>query len=136
MSESHTVYIIGWRERGPTKIGIAKDPAARLVGLQGGCPYRLRLYRAFVLPGEDEARQVEDAALEALLRYAMQGEWVRSDAKSCTSTVIRVIERANLPVTVWRPTPIQLERRQAVLARDKAKSVAESVEEYRYLISH
>lgn len=37
------IYVIGWSEDGPLKIGIATNPDSRLLGIQNGCPYELRV---------------------------------------------------------------------------------------------
>lgn len=117
-----SVYVVGWREKGPLKVGIALDPVARLGDLQVACPYRLRIYKAFWLPDPDAARLIEDAALEVLSPDAMQGEWVNAPASIVSRVVIRAIERTKFPVMPWRAEERERATRQATLERDARKA--------------
>jgi hypothetical protein len=55
-ANSSFVYVIGEEDDGPIKIGVSKDPIARLRGMQTGNPRRLRI--EYVLVGDMAAEKV------------------------------------------------------------------------------
>jgi hypothetical protein len=111
------VYLVGWREKGPIKIGVSGDPVKRLTDLQVACPYILHVFKAYKLPTLTDAFEIEQESLAALYQHAMQGEWVRYSAAGCSKTVVRMIERKGLVIRYWRPTPEERSRRERQLAK-------------------
>lgn len=67
------VYVIGWQESGPLKIGVAKDPLERALNLQTGCPYPLRVLASYRI-GRDVFFS-ERCFHKALAPYKLTGEW-------------------------------------------------------------
>jgi hypothetical protein len=64
------VYIIGCH--GYVKVGIAKNVAVRVCGLQVGCPYELKLLLSFPTNHmERDERRIH----EMWKRYEVRGEW-------------------------------------------------------------
>jgi hypothetical protein len=51
------LYVIG-RHQGPVKIGISRDPSARLGSLQTGCPFKLDLLHKAALPSRVDAERL------------------------------------------------------------------------------
>jgi hypothetical protein len=73
------VYVMG-RAQGPCKIGMSKNPAARAVELQPGCPFRLEVLHKVEC---ESARQAYD--LEQWFHYChpdlrLVGEWFSTTA--------------------------------------------------------
>ncbi len=77
-----SIYVVGrkateppaWPNGGPTKIGIAGNPQARLSNLQTSCPFAIELYATLSLPRE-LAAVTEQLAHEAFESHRLQGEW-------------------------------------------------------------
>lgn len=70
------VYLIAESDNGPVKIGVAKNPGARIVELQVGNPKRLRLAGTWALLNRNDAFFVERAVLDEMVRYRLVGEWI------------------------------------------------------------
>lgn len=64
------IYIIQCRDF--VKVGIANEPSFRLMELQVGCPYELKLLAAFKT---DNANRDEKRLHAEWKRYALRGEW-------------------------------------------------------------
>lgn len=74
------VYVIGDIAASAVKIGMAKDPIARLAQLQTGNPSRLYLHRVFWVSADQAANIECDAHANAGASYQrLEGEWF-----SCT----------------------------------------------------
>ena len=67
-----SVYFIQQGDDGPIKIGIAREPAARLRGLQTGNPEQLRILRAV-----EGSFFVEWSLHSAFAESRIRGEWFR-----------------------------------------------------------
>lgn len=65
--------------KNPIKIGIAKDPQARIANLQTGCPYKLDLIEVFTFKTEMHARGAERRLHKMFQAKGkrMNGEWFR-----------------------------------------------------------
>jgi hypothetical protein len=71
-----TIYFIGETDRGPVKIGYARDLWARVRAIQNSCPVKLDLLAA--LTG---GRSLEREYHERFKQWRLHGEWFeRSDA--------------------------------------------------------
>ena len=73
------VYIIGHVidgiETGPVKIGIADNPWSRVVELQTGNHWELRVVHAFLSPSRLTARTIERACHVRFKDAHLRGEW-------------------------------------------------------------
>lgn len=94
-------YQIGWRHRGPIKIGIAGNPLERIRDIQNGCPYKLYITSAYLLPSQPIAYEVEQATLKHLDGLRMVGEWVRMPSWDVRKMVEQVIKHKRLPLQKW-----------------------------------
>lgn len=90
------VYVIQ-AEGGPVKVGVAADPARRLVTLRTGTPFRLSL--AHVQPIEADLRAVAvERATHALLSAAhAHGEWFAVSAQEAKAAIHEAIRRLRTP---------------------------------------
>lgn len=59
------------------KVGIADKPASRLIELQVGCPYELRLLASFAVR---QSAAAERRLHELWKQYEVRGEWFRPPA--------------------------------------------------------
>lgn len=66
-----SVYVIKGGHK-HLKIGISNNLKNRLVGIQTGCPFPIKLARHWDTP---HARKIEKAAHRALVKYRTTGEW-------------------------------------------------------------
>lgn len=113
-NQNDHVYLVAWSARGPTKVGVAVDPVARLKELQVACPYRLRLYFAAVI-AEGPAIPFEQALLDRFVGDRLIGEWIGLGPRALQSALIENLGRAAW--SPWRPTTEQAEARLASLDR-------------------
>lgn len=74
MSDRTFLYVIG-REGGPVKIGVSKQPHARVLDLQTGCPFHLKLFYAHALPTRAEAMRHEEMIHGVYETDRLAGEW-------------------------------------------------------------
>lgn len=85
------VYVIGTLYRGqvvgPTKIGIASNPHARLRELQTGSAHKLFLSLALQVGDRADAREIERGAHECCAPEAMNGEWFDVEPLFAVATV-------------------------------------------------
>lgn len=70
-----SVYLISDESNNCCKIGISKDPNARLKKLQTSNPSKLVLYFSHIFTDTGSARTIERQAHKKLEKYRMQGEW-------------------------------------------------------------
>lgn len=83
------VYLIGEEDDGPVKIGVAKDPIARLRTMQTGNPRRLRIEQALVGHGTLEKLlhelwepfAIKSAGAQRRVDGAPGTEWFRADVR-------------------------------------------------------
>jgi len=127
-----SLYVIGWRERGPVKFGVAIDPVARLAGLQTGNPYRLRIYRAWWLPSQDDALRAETMCLERFSGVSLVGEWAQVTKRQAIDAAAKIILERGLPVLTWAPTPEQLAARAKIDKRVASAAGADALAEMRH----
>ena len=105
---SKRVYVVH-RRGGPTRIGVSKDPAARLKDLRS--PDELSL--VWEESRQNDAQQVERAAHYLLREKHLGGEWFDVSPENAVSTVRRAIKL----IEDGRPAPFrlwQIEKRSAL----------------------
>lgn len=81
------VYVVT-DDRGHLKIGVTRDIRARLVGIQSGNPYPLRL---LMWQEVRHAVELDQKILQAVKTYRMSGEWMQDHE------VVREVLRKMLP---------------------------------------
>lgn len=74
-------------ERGPIKVGIAKNMKSRLQGIQNGNPYPVRL----LYLSEGDGREAEQWILRAFEPSRLNGEWFRP-----TAQILRMIHHLRM----------------------------------------
>jgi hypothetical protein len=84
------IYLISEAERGPVKIGHAKDPASRLCDIQIGNPRPLRLVNFWRVHCGPTA---EDEIHRSFHGKHMRGEWFACSEKSAASRIEKLIGR-------------------------------------------
>lgn len=62
--------------KGPVKVGVSDNPAARLAQLQSGSPHKLKIAHLFPLPSRGAAFEIERALLDIKDQQRMVGEWL------------------------------------------------------------
>lgn len=80
------VYVIG-REQGPVKVGISKNPTARLANLQGGCPFRLRILHKAAADSPAHAFAMEQEVHEVHQPSRLIGEWFNIDLEQAIEAI-------------------------------------------------
>lgn len=90
------VYVIAG-EHGLTKVGISRDPSARLATLQTGSPFRLRI--AHIAPANGRALEVEREAHAILQNCRQSGEWFLTSPEMAIAAVYAASERAGVSLT-------------------------------------
>lgn len=134
---SSTLYIIAWSPQGPVKFGIADDPTDRLSGHQVSCPYRLRLYAAWLLDTRELALAAEASCLDDVKLFALQGEWAKVSVKQALWVVRGALARMKTAEVRWRPSAEQRVLRERQLTKDRTKGEARrrqiAVNEFAYL---
>jgi len=86
------LYLISESEKGPVKIGVAKNPLDRISELQVGNPKRLRLTGAWSMWTRSDAFDMERAVLEDVAPRRLVGEWVDADESTMRAIVVRRME--------------------------------------------
>ena len=74
MSKPTYIYVIG-REGGPVKIGVSVQPHGRVIELQTGCPFPLKLFYAHPIATRAEAMQHEAMIHRVYEENRLVGEW-------------------------------------------------------------
>ncbi len=69
------VYVIGWSEDGPIKIGITDKQDQRLKQLQTGNPYKLKILHSVPCQSRSHALEIESWSHARLGAFKMTGEW-------------------------------------------------------------
>lgn len=107
------VYFIQVGHDGPVKIGQTQgDARDRLIGIQVGCPYELRLLRAV----EDATDGLEGELHERFARHRIRGEWFHPHAEVMEAASAQYETRAG---------------RQARLAAESLQREADELREHR-----
>ena len=114
------VYVIGWRPRGPCKVGKATNLIDRLSGLQTGNPERLKVFYAVHVATLKLAYLVEANALLRLNQERLVGEWSDVTAKVGKAAVQAAYrqEVGSEPVQ-WHPTEIESLGRELQLLKQQ-----------------
>ena len=126
----NNVYVVAWRHQGPAKIGVSWDPAGRIGMLQGGNPYRLRVYYATVIKDEEVARVIEKEVLTKFIRKRLCGEWVDIRPRDLIATLKTIVRAHGGEPVAWAPDPDIKARRDRRLQEeerdhyDKRKALA------------
>lgn len=69
------VYIIGWADGSPLKIGLAQNVKKRLAGIQTGCPYKLKVIGVRWFKNRADAKLAEALLHAELQDHRLEGEW-------------------------------------------------------------
>ena len=91
------VYVISEGKLGPVKVGVSKNPLARLIELQCGNPKKLNLIDWWELPTRGDAFRIEGAIHDEMKPYALVGEWINADEFGMCALVQARIEEAFHP---------------------------------------
>lgn len=75
MSEQY-LYLISESADGPVKVGISRNPGARLIELQQGNSRKLKIIAEFICEDRAKARFVERQILEMHGAIRLVGEWL------------------------------------------------------------
>ena len=96
LHSSECIYLIDAAERPDiAKVGLSKDPKKRLLTLQTGSPYLLRIrytYGPFI---KSSARQLEDRIHKMLRHSRMSGEWFSISASEIDTVISSEIQKSN-----------------------------------------
>lgn len=82
------VYIVGFDEADVVKIGCARCPATRLLELQVGCPFELKIH-ALVSIHEGDRFVIEGAAHKLAKDARIRGEWFELSVDEAIAVVIK-----------------------------------------------
>lgn len=72
---------------GPCKVGITRDPAKRLKGLQTAAPYKLVFAELWDFEDPGYPRFAEDMAHAALKSFRMHGEWFQVEPSEAIARI-------------------------------------------------
>lgn len=92
---SHYVYIIAVFKDGeitaPVKVGISRNPDARIRGLQTAAPYQLRLVRKFATPSQAVAKDIENCFHDTQREHHAYGEWFNlPPSEACAIILLQI----------------------------------------------
>jgi T5orf172 domain len=76
------------------KIGMARDPTARMLDLQAANPQKLILEHSQQLPYRRLAETVERRIHQAFSDRHIRGEWFRASPKQCKSAIASAVKYA------------------------------------------
>lgn len=129
------VYVVSWSKRGPSKIGVASNPVARLSGLQTSHPYRLTLHFAAMVPDKDAALVIENRVLVDFGDLRLLGEWARVAPAQAVSAIKQACKELKVPYEAWRPTEAQQEARakQLTIVPNRFAREHAAISEWEYL---
>jgi hypothetical protein len=86
------IYLIGDDPKGPTKIGISRDPIKRLSQMQVGYPKRLFLYGIYWVRSRQIAEAIEKWLLETWCQnHRLEGEWVSKSPRILSPAIVGLI---------------------------------------------
>lgn len=95
-----SVYVIATGD-GLCKIGVSRDPEARLSQLQIGCPYELHI--AYVCTLQDQAHDVESFAHMLLGKRAVGGEWFQCSEREAIDAVDKSVSSFGKVIKTIKP---------------------------------
>jgi hypothetical protein len=84
------IYIIAAADHS-VKIGVAAAPHKRLLDLQTGCPFELKIHSTFMVVTEPLARAAERLIHKRLALYRLTGEWFKvtpAEAEAVITTIV------------------------------------------------
>lgn len=117
------VYFCQPVDGGPIKIGLARDPKARLMDLQIGSPVRLRMVA--IIPG---GRADEQAFHTQFAAWRLHGEWFDAAAEGLAD----VVEEANAALREYAAIRIpQIESARKAAAEERARRLQRRIADYR-----
>jgi len=87
------VYVIGWSEGGPMKVGITDKIDKRIAQLQTGNPYKLKVFHTVPCDTRSESSEIESWTHARLGGFRLHGEWFDIGAIECINS-IRVVADA------------------------------------------
>lgn len=90
------IYVIGWCDDGPLKIGISKDPSTRLASLQTACPYKLRLYKSLHV-SDAESVEAEIHSYFNARQTNAKNEWFHVNGLDAKRIVESIAKRFKTP---------------------------------------
>lgn len=114
---------------GKLKIGVAADPAKRLLAMQTASPFRLSLIAAFPCPG-GKAVRIERRAHAALAAHRLVGEWFTCTEAEAENAVRDAFAAQKVPILTFE----EVAERLAALYLQKARrrsSVGQAVAKHR-----
>lgn len=85
------VYIAG-REQGPIKLGISRNPPARISALQTGCPFQIKLLHQGETTDAKKAWSEEQTFHRHVAEARIYGEWFNLDAETAISIYENQVE--------------------------------------------
>lgn len=94
MGDCIDLYIVGHTRDGPLKIGISKDADQRLMALQTGSPWPLKLFVRFCI--KPEKAFIERAVHRALADWQESGEWFSVPIEAAMSAVLYQLRQAGI----------------------------------------
>lgn len=83
----HYVYILGANDWPFIKIGLSKNPGARLSNLNVGCPVKLGFLSLLECEGVTHAADIERIAKHLLRNYHSSGEWYEISHRDLKKTL-------------------------------------------------
>ena len=112
------VYVMHWQDRGPCKVGVAGDPLQRKRELQGGNPYRLKMFDALGFNSADLAFEMERATLARLKHCRLSGEWLDATPIQVRDAVLECVAKRGLRPRQWKEPqkPVDPERARRAMA--------------------
>lgn len=122
------VYLLAYRDIGPTKIGIAVSVVSRLAEIQTGNPYRLRVYKAWRVPNSECAYRLEQHVLALFVAQRLVGEWLQLPPKLLVGTVTRLAAEWNIPLLPWKPTKAEEALRKTQAEAERKRRVWKGLE--------
>lgn len=88
----HTIYLVTTTRNSPIKVGIARDPVRRLIGLQNAHFEQLLFHRFWWLPGRPIAARVEGAFKDHFASAAIRGEWFDVGPSQAETFIVNKIQ--------------------------------------------
>lgn len=89
-NETVFLYAIG-KEEGPIKLGISRNPEARVRELQCGCPFKLELLLVTPLSSRESAAKEEVNVHDLFAGHHLHGEWFDIDVELAGAGIDAVI---------------------------------------------
>ncbi len=90
------VYVIGWSEGGPMKVGVTDKIDQRVSQLQTGNPYKLKVFHEVPCDSRSQATDIESWTHARLVGFRMTGEWFDISALECINSIRIVADAVRL----------------------------------------